>query len=61
METMMKTATAAPNAETKPSRDVLVDRYRAIGISAVAAAVPFTRARKPSADLSTARHPLSMD
>jgi hypothetical protein len=61
METMMKTATAAPNAETKPVRDALVERYGAIGISAVAAAAPFTRARKPSADRSTARYPLSMD
>lgn len=57
----MKTATAAPNAETKPVRDALVERYGAIGISAVAAAAPFTRARKPSADRSTARYPLSMD
>lgn len=57
----MKTATAAPKTETKPIRDALVDRYRAIGISAVAAAAPFTRVHKPSADLSTARYPLSMD
>lgn len=57
----MKTATAAPNTETKPIRDALVDRYGAIGISAVAAAAPFTRARKPSAVLSTVRYPLSMD
>jgi len=57
----MKTATAAPNTETKPIRDTLVDRYGAIGISAVAAAAPFTRARKPAAALSTARYPLSMD
>lgn len=57
----MKTATAAPKTERKPIRDALVDRYRAIGISAVAAAAPFTRVHKPSADLSTARYPLSMD
>lgn len=57
----MKTATAAPNVETKPVHDTLVDRYGAIGISAVAAAAPFTRAPKPSADRPTARYPLSMD
>ena len=45
----MKTATAATNVHPKPKRDPLAERYGEIGISAVAAAAPFTEARKPAA------------
>jgi hypothetical protein len=48
METMMKTAPAAPNASSKPKRDPLAERYGEIGISAVAAAAPFIEAPKPA-------------
>jgi hypothetical protein len=61
METMMKTAMAAPNVTPRPAREPLEDRYRTIGISAVAAAAPFIKARKPAAGPRTDRYPPSMD
>lgn len=63
----MKTATAAPNARNEAPSVKLVDRYGEIGISAVAAAAPFTKVRKPSAqadirqDKARERFQLSMD
>ncbi len=57
----MKTAMAAPNATPRPAREPLEDRYRTIGISAVAAAAPFIKARKPAAGPRTDRYPPSMD
>lgn len=62
----MKPATAAPIATPKPASEPLEDRYRTIGISAVAAAAPFIKARKPSPSPRTESpraedYPLSMD
>jgi len=57
----MKTAPAAPEPRSNPSGDRLADRYGEIGISAVAAAAPFTRVRKPSGEARPVRYPLSMD
>ena len=57
----MKTATAAPLALPKPASEPLEDRYRTIGISAVAAAAPFIKARKPAPGPRTGDYPLSMD
>ncbi|WP_181313812.1 hypothetical protein [Phreatobacter cathodiphilus] len=57
----MKTATAAPIALPKPASEPLEDRYRTIGISAVAAAAPFIKARKPAPAPRTGDYPLSMD
>ncbi len=57
----MKTATAAPIALPKPASEPLEDHYRTIGISAVAAAAPFIKARKPSPVPRTGDYPLSMD
>ncbi|MGQ3355110.1 MAG: hypothetical protein ACT6XY_14460 [Phreatobacter sp.] len=52
---------AAPNATQRPAREPLEDRYRTIGIPAVAAAAPFIKARKPSPGPRTEVYPLSMD
>ncbi|WP_444751541.1 hypothetical protein [Phreatobacter sp.] len=57
----MKPAMAAPNATQRPAREPLEDRYRTIGIPAVAAAAPFIKARKPSPGPRTEVYPLSMD
>ncbi len=57
----MKPATAAPSVTPKPASEPLEDRYRTIGISAVAAAAPFVKARKPSPGPRTVDYPLSMD
>ncbi len=57
----MKTATAAPLVPRQPAREPLEARYGAIGISAVAAAAPFTAARKGAPRPRALAEPVSMD
>lgn len=57
----MKTATAAPDANPRPKRDALAERYGEIGIPAVAAAAPFIPARKPAPVPQPRRQIVAMD
>lgn len=61
METMMKTAKAAPAERSQPNTDSLRDRYGEIGISAVAAAARFTPAPKPATADQPRRQVVAMD
>ncbi len=60
-DTTMKTAPAAPLVPRQAPREPLEARYGAIGIPAVAAAVPFIAARKGAARPRTVAEPVSMD